>query len=207
MTRSLTRPTSKGGAEVPRCRRSRPAWSDGRRHSRWRSSAQSTRSRSTHRTRPGRRAGRSGWCRQWARCTSRPPRSCRPRPSATMLRGHVFFVNPLQFAKRPPDTQRPTWTSAGPLTVLATVLTPSVPRCTPTGRRRLAATTVWVPRGHRSMGGKPTHPGHFDGVSTEVVAKLFAVAASGRAYFGEGLQQLQGCGGPSDGRRRISPSR
>ena len=100
--------------------------------------------------------------------------------------GVTIFVNPLQFAE-PEDIDRYPRTLDADLDVCraagaSTVLTPSVTEMYPDWPAPVA-TTVSV-HGVTDRWEGASRPGHFDGVST-VVAKLFAVAGRGRAYFGE----------------------
>jgi len=101
----------------------------------------------------------------------------------------TVFVNPLQFGPRedfaayPRDLVRDTRRAekAGADLVFA----PAVDEMYPTGLR----TTVAVSGLSDGLEGAD-RPGHFDGVAT-VVTKLFAIAGSCRAYFGEkDYQQL-----------------
>ena len=100
--------------------------------------------------------------------------------------GVTIFVNPLQFAE-PEDIDRYPRTLDADLDVCreagaSTVLTPSITEMYPDWPAPVA-TTVSV-RGVTDRWEGASRPGHFDGVST-VVAKLFAAAGRGRAYFGE----------------------
>ncbi len=100
--------------------------------------------------------------------------------------GVTIFVNPLQFAE-PEDIDRYPRTLDADLDVCraagaSTVFTPSVTEMYPDWPAPIA-TTVSV-RGVTDRWEGASRPGHFDGVAT-VVAKLFAVAGRGRAYFGE----------------------
>ena len=101
----------------------------------------------------------------------------------------TIFVNPLQFAPtedlsaypRPLERDLELAESAG----VDVVFTPTTDEMYPEG----AATTVHV-EGLTELLEGASRPGHFDGVTT-VVAKLFAIAGSCRAYFGEkDFQQL-----------------
>jgi pantoate--beta-alanine ligase len=103
-----------------------------------------------------------------------------------------IFVNPLQFGD-PEDIARYPRTLERDLVVCAeagvdVVFVPSVPEMYPSWPDA-PSTTVSV-RGVSESWEGASRPGHFDGVAT-VVAKLFTVAGSCRAYFGlKDFQQL-----------------
>jgi pantoate--beta-alanine ligase len=101
----------------------------------------------------------------------------------------TIFVNPLQFAPGedldayPRDLEADLARAAG--AGVTTVFAPAVEAMFPTE----VATTVHVAGLTEVLDGR-ARPTHFDGVAT-VVAKLFAMAGSCRAYFGEkDFQQL-----------------
>jgi pantoate--beta-alanine ligase len=103
-----------------------------------------------------------------------------------------IFVNPLQFGD-PEDIARYPRTLERDLQVCAesgvdVVFVPSVSEMYPSWPAA-PATTVSV-RGVSEAWEGASRPGHFDGVAT-VVAKLFTIAGSCRAYFGlKDFQQL-----------------
>jgi pantoate--beta-alanine ligase len=103
-----------------------------------------------------------------------------------------IFVNPLQFGD-PGDLERYPRTMEADLAVCAVagvdvVFVPTVTDMYPTWPR--AVPTVVSVSGVSAEWEGASRPGHFDGVAT-VVAKLFSIAGSCRAYFGEkDYQQL-----------------
>lgn len=104
----------------------------------------------------------------------------------------TIFVNPLQFAPTEDLAAYPRDIEADSALAEAAgaryLFTPSVDEMYPYGPRNVL-TNVSVSLLSATLDGA-ARPGHFDGVAT-VVAKLFAIAGSCRAYFGEkDFQQL-----------------
>ena len=104
----------------------------------------------------------------------------------------TVFVNPLQFAPTEDLAAYPRDLAADSALAEAAgaryLFVPSVEEMYPFGPRNVL-TNVSVSSLSATLDGA-TRPGHFDGVAT-VVAKLFAIAGTCRAYFGEkDFQQL-----------------
>ena len=104
----------------------------------------------------------------------------------------TIFVNPLQFAPTEDLAAYPRDVEADAELAEAAgaryLFTPSIEEMYPFGPRNVL-TNVSVSSLSATLDGA-ARPGHFDGVAT-VVAKLFAIAGTCRAYFGEkDFQQL-----------------
>lgn len=104
----------------------------------------------------------------------------------------TIFVNPLQFAPTEDLAAYPRDLEADAALAETAgaryLFTPSVEEMYPFGPRNVL-TNVSVSQLSATLDGA-ARPGHFDGVAT-VVAKLFAIAGTCRAYFGEkDFQQL-----------------